>query len=1037
MFVGLANDPTAPRTQYIPDIEIPKGDDNSENGESTVRGLDGIMGSGLGWLRGQGVVDSFNKCPKGILLVQNNIFRSPGGLVPRNADAIIVLSESWSGDCVNIRDCYRLQETAGAYTGDTVTIVRVAAKGTLEEAVIRAGGHLTALQGIKFKNLSDPGFVLNAIRPVGCRGAEGRSGSIDTISSSPGYNGAPTGLPPSSITHSAFSSTARDTADNKTFLSAAPFLCKGKPSLVSNRSRSNTQTDLTPKMPMEAVNEFLTLITDVRTDSDVLESESTEHKGDHITAPLSDADTSTVPLSCDLFPPPSNLSAPSDSPHLDHLGGYEEYPSLSKPPVEESLLLILAETKAIDSYDDLDLESPVLVPRPGPSSGENCEMSGSKPLKLTAATAAATGAGLSSSSGVKAGSVGVGVGVAERVQDSATREALAERWRRAFLRAIRDVERALHSSGTSVELSVSGRSTAHVATTSLSTLLGSSAGTGTLASLGLPVVKRTYAPRKKSDLSIDNAEGIAEKLAGLTGSPFGSNKGKEDEEDPEVKAMKSRKAERKKDKKKNSTCPATDAITPTTISGTSIVAIPPAILLSSTTSLVAVREEDVNPASDKIPSDPHEGSFSFGITDTEGDDLCESCWSADRMAETLLSLRLKGRAALHWVRPLGSNDAGSFLLSGLTLRMAYVANRDWQLLSRNETEDFIGGSTRGYGSAVTQKGAVGSHSGLFTGPGRPPSAHLPLSTSTTSSFPGDNGGATRNNYDFNFNSQVHTTTYKSHGRLKIKSEYGPGSYLKVPAHDLESRLNRKTLCEADKIRLRRSGLGVTCGEQLFWSLIEPFTDSHPIDRLKETPKTRPPGSFGGNTAALPPNIGVTVTLPHCVTSYRDSLRELKRKGISVDTHVHVHPLQNAMKGDLQLVPTWGRKSAIAESHTQFTVRYVVPRSSSSKSARKSRVSQNLSLKIERDKEPVRKRVLDQPILIPNIRNVRARLETGSNSRPSSLGGTVNPLFTRLPPIRTALKPRGEEIELLSFPIIMSPLIALSCFHFAYASFYSY
>ena len=73
-------------------------------------------------------------------------------------------------------------------------------------------------------------------------------------------------------------------------------------------------------------------------------------------------------------------------------------------------------------------------------------MSGSKPLKLTAATAAATGAGLSSSSGVKAGSVGVGVGVAERVQDSATREALAERWRRAFLRAREHFSTALNKS---------------------------------------------------------------------------------------------------------------------------------------------------------------------------------------------------------------------------------------------------------------------------------------------------------------------------------------------------------------------------------------------------------------------------------------------------------------------------------------------------------------------------------------------------------------------------------------------------------------
>ena len=49
--------------EIIPDPG-PKGDENYENLESKVRGLEGDVGQGLGWLRGQAVIDDFNNLNK-------------------------------------------------------------------------------------------------------------------------------------------------------------------------------------------------------------------------------------------------------------------------------------------------------------------------------------------------------------------------------------------------------------------------------------------------------------------------------------------------------------------------------------------------------------------------------------------------------------------------------------------------------------------------------------------------------------------------------------------------------------------------------------------------------------------------------------------------------------------------------------------------------------------------------------------------------------------------------------------------------------
>ena len=47
-----------------------------------------------------------------------------------------------------------------------------------------------------------------------------------------------------------------------------------------------------------------------------------------------------------------------------------------------------------------------------------------------------------------------------------------------------------------------------------------------------------------------------------------------------------------------------------------------------------------------------------------------------------------------------------------------------------------------------------------------------------------------------------------------------------------------------------------------------------------------------------------------VASFRTSVRELKRKGVSVESHIYAHPLQNAMKSDVMTVPSWSQQSTL-------------------------------------------------------------------------------------------------------------------------------
>jgi hypothetical protein len=1040
VYAGLAGDTPGPWAPPTPD-ETPKADDHGDSVESSVRGLDGGQGPGLGWVKGQGVIEAFNSLAEGtegVLLVRCDLFRSQGGLLPRNADVIIVLSESWSSDCLDVNACYRLR-LLSTECPRPVIVLRVAVQGTIEEALVRGRGSLATLQGRKISALLDVGSTALTL----WNAPDPRSLPHDAALSSPPSMPAPPSLP----LHVTSSTTSKEADNSIVFLSGAPYLSEknAQSSCASSSSSSSTSGTGPNSGPSSGpssspapgsgagtgsgIGSSCQALSSIKLSqkSSTDPSEGIAGQGDVPTATA----TATTPLSAADPPSSSSLSSSSSDPPID----------AAAPNSEGSADLVSMEC-AIESEKGADvpmqiesiaLETPLVSQE---CSAITLSQKMASPLSRPSDTISAISALIaaeektadSSIAIVPTLSIPVPIPVSvpvlavvpEKVDQSAAREALAKRWRRAFLRALSEAERAFSSRTEScLELSFSVRQAPLAVAPSLTSLFGTAAGA--LPTLtAAPVVKRTYAPRKKSDLTADSTTTDGgEKPPGTSSSPFSVSKSKEDEDDSDGKALKNRKTERKKDKKKTLVLPIRDVVIPAAAVGAAPVAgsaastststIPRPLVPSSSSSVSAQPKEDethTHAVVEKLHiADSSDTVCNFGPEETEDIMSCESCWSTDRLAETILSLSLRASQTLG---PSSSSSGpkrlGVFSITGLALRMASTVNREWQLQAENAVEDEIGGLPRGAAlTALAPRGAGGLHAGPFNGPGRPPNAHLapplPVPTGIIDMDVSGSSAAAMTSSELN----SFPGSIRFNGRPKVKSEFGPG--FSKARQDSESRLNRKALCEADRVRLRRAGVGVSDAEQLFWSLIEPFTDT-PLDKAKENPKPRPPGSFGGN-AAVPPFAQASSTQLFSVISFRESLRELKRKGVSVDSHVQVHPLQNAMRGDVQLVPTWGQKSAISASHTQFTIRYVIPRNSTSKSARKSRASQSVNPRGERDKEPVRKRVLDQPILTTNIRNVRARLEVGVSSRPSSLGGTVNPLFTRLPPIRTALKPRGK------------------------------
>ena len=1059
------------------------------DGDSKVRGLRGDIGDGLDWLRGQSAIDDFNNLEPyegHVLLVTSKLFRS-SGLLPRQADVVIVLSENWGVEQTDMKNCYSLR-MMGVESNPGAThlrIIRVVSKGTLEEVLARKQGRISDLQGMKISDLlqadsvspsidcsllvKDAGTVMKDMSGVGNLSPTDRCKSVRSSSFS------------SATSTSSMPAGSCKEIVNDSFLSCAPSMIKGQgiPSISRSRPRSRSKSmslspplllpSLCPKLLQTADKAAAKGVTtsfpapspaEEVTDSEIVNMNS--EKG-AVAIVLVENNSKTLSLSN----PPSDISAfyELDSPYSIAAGAScdnSSVPDSDTPTVriDDSLLSDSAEDETPTSGPIGHIERPssdIRIDLIGIKSG------GNHSIDMENTSTFRDEMNLDTNK------------TKENLEaDEATIEEgmLADRWKRAFSKAFKELDGCLinrENEHSSLELNFT-TSTVPMSSTLPTSVSSSLFGPPSSSCAAAPstlsqavVVKRAYAPRKKSDLSLDsNGEiSMGKNSSQPSAGPLLLSKCKEEDDEMDCKKDKSRKGDRKKEKRKASLSPVGEAAISTSTtshpSATSstlclhAVTVPPVLVppivppsasilaplstssSSSASAITLIKDEDVIGTERTSATENSETMCNYGCEDFEEKIIYESCWAADRLAHTMMSYYPEGFRSYSIDRIKGFEK--ELFRKGLTLRMAYALNREWQQRVEDANEELMAGIAKPQipvprgppNSSVTQNPVGRPPSNptpmhVFVSPNLPTAFSLTNLNSTSGASAIATVASSSAGIAPPFNASHY---YKSHGRLKLRPEFGLGSQHIPPQKiaDCEGRLNRKNFTDSDKVRLRRAGVGVTNAEQLFWSLIEPFINT-PLDRAKEVLK-RPSGSLGGNTAQLPPtSLHATNSQPFSAVSFHDTIRELRRKGISVDSHVHVHPLQNAMRCDLQLIPSWQRKSALSDSHTQFAIRYVLPRSSSSKNSRKSR-AQVVNPRGERDKEPVRKRILDQPMLISNIRNVRSRLEAGANSRPSSLGGTVNPLFTRLPPIRTLLKPKGE------LPQQRASLLSPSLHHFLY------
>ena len=147
----------------------------------------GSEGGGLSWLAAQREVHDFN-CSRDSLscvVVATVAAFQPPNIVPRLVDVAIILSEN-SMAPVDIGACFRTRLIAAGHTGDPITVIRVVARGTIEEATARAvsgkfstsvagggalssamclGGGLAALQGSRVGDVTSVWGLANG--PLG------------------------------------------------------------------------------------------------------------------------------------------------------------------------------------------------------------------------------------------------------------------------------------------------------------------------------------------------------------------------------------------------------------------------------------------------------------------------------------------------------------------------------------------------------------------------------------------------------------------------------------------------------------------------------------------------------------------------------------------------------------------------------------------------------------------------------------------------------------------------------------------------------
>jgi hypothetical protein len=107
------------------------------------------------WLSVQAeLFDERDDSSAGVIVVTSHMMSMPG-LLPREVDVVIVMSESWD-EVRTARDIcqrFKLRLLSAGHTGDPVTVVRIVAKNTVEETLVRKKQSLIRCQGMPIRDL--------------------------------------------------------------------------------------------------------------------------------------------------------------------------------------------------------------------------------------------------------------------------------------------------------------------------------------------------------------------------------------------------------------------------------------------------------------------------------------------------------------------------------------------------------------------------------------------------------------------------------------------------------------------------------------------------------------------------------------------------------------------------------------------------------------------------------------------------------------------------------------------------------------------
>jgi hypothetical protein len=180
-------------------------------------------------------------------------------------------------------------------------------------------------------------------------------------------------------------------------------------------------------------------------------------------------------------------------------------------------------------------------------------------------------------------------------------------------------------------------------------------------------------------------------------------------------------------------------------------------------------------------------------------------------------------------------------------------------------------------------------------------------------------------------------------------------------------------------------VGATAGERDFWRLVTPH-GCHP------------------DALTIGPQYGISSS---CTLAFRAALREHRRLGQEMDSHLYVNPIQNASRSDTVVIPSWQASSHEVDGKVAITYRD------------RSNTTQGLRVRSPRASENKdrHKRTLDVgPMSSAGLQFKKSRLEVegltkdgGSGTAPVPLAGTLGPYCFR-PHVMTVTNP-GHKTEI--------------------------